>query len=130
MMPSMRDALAYAIMLVASVTAVARASFAKVPRSAPTMNDGLAHQAYLELTDKEAEERRSASLRFQGAVWSQQDEFHSKEAGLVRQFATAHHVSISSVVDALDRGMREQWPTRPNVVVSQRVIPCRPRLAY
>jgi hypothetical protein len=48
----------------------------------------------------------------------------------VKAFATENAVSVSGVLLALDRGMREKWPTHPGVVVSPKVIPCRPRLAY
>jgi hypothetical protein len=82
------------------------------------------------VTSREWDFRRNAAMRFQGSPWSQQDEFHSREKGAIRVFAGAHHVSISSVVFALDQGMREHWPTQANVVVNQKVIPCRPRLAY
>lgn len=94
------------------------------------MNEHLAHEAWLEITDKEGDARQRAAYRFQGSPWSQQDDFHGSEKGAVRSFVQNHHVSLSSVVNALDRGMREKWPTHPDVVVSQRVIPCRPRLAY
>jgi hypothetical protein len=95
-----------------------------------TIDEALAHTAYAEVTGKEPDERRDAAFRFPGSDWSQQDDFHAKEKDSVRDFAKAHGVTVSSVVNSLDRGMREGWATHPNVTVSQRVVPCRPRLAY
>jgi hypothetical protein len=126
----LRDFLAYAIALFAFLVAGIRATRVPVRAEASAMNEALARQAYVEITSREGDLRRNAALRFQGSPWSQQDEFHSRERGAIRSFAGAHRVSISSVVNALDRGMREHWPTSANVVVNQKVIPCRPRLAY
>jgi hypothetical protein len=94
------------------------------------MDDTTAHLAYQDVTAKEPAERRAAALRFQGAPWSQQDDFHAKESQAMRGFSLSHHVSLSSVVRALDQGMRERWPTSPGIEVSQKVVPCRPRLMY
>ena len=41
-----------------------------------------------------------------------------------------HRVSVGGILFALDRGMRERWPTHPDVVIPPKVVPCRPRLAY
>jgi hypothetical protein len=111
------------------IAAGVRVSRVDARREQPTVDDPLAHALYAEVTDKEVEERRDATLRFQGSPWSQQDDFHAKERDLVHSVAASHGVTTSSVVDALDRGMRERWTTRAEIV-SQRVIPCRPRLEY
>ena len=94
------------------------------------MSEAQARQAYLDVTSREADERRDAAIRFAGSAWSAQDDFHARERGMVRAVASGRHVSVSSVVSALDRGMRDGWPTAAGVLVSQRVIPCRPRLQY
>jgi hypothetical protein len=125
-----RDAIFGGVAILCFGLAVWRVEHAPVRREAATIDEGLARRAYREVTDKEPEERRAAARRFQGMLWSQQDEFHAKERQAMRNWAGAHHVTLSSVVSALDRGMRERWPVSPNVVVSQKVIPCRPRLTY
>lgn len=130
MLRAVRDKYAWAILLAAWLMAGARVVRRPVRREPSAISEALAKQVYLEITGEEAEERRSAALRFQGNGWSQQDDFHAKEKGTVRNVAREHHVSISSAISALDRGMRERWPTKPNAVVAQKVIPCRPRLAY
>jgi hypothetical protein len=130
MLRPVRDWFSYGIVLAAWVLAVARISRVRASPETGRMSDALAHQIYLEVTDHENEDRRSAALRFQGSLWSQQDEFHSRERAAIRGSAALHRTGISSIVNVLDRGMRERWPTHPNVVVSQKVIPCRPRLAY
>jgi hypothetical protein len=125
-----KEAWPYLVIAIAVTVACVRVARAEVRREAPTMSDAQARQIYLDVTGSEPSERRDAALRFPGSAWSQQDEFHARERSLVRSTAMSRGVSVSSVVNALDRGMREGWPTRAGVVVSQRVIPCRPRLTY
>jgi hypothetical protein len=130
MMLLVRDGFAYAIVLAVAVLAALRASGVRVKPEVPRTSEALAHQIYLDVTDHENDTRRGAALQFEGSLWSRQDEFHAKEKVTIRHVATLHHVNVSSVVNALDRGMRERWPVHSDVVVSQKVIPCRPRLAY
>jgi hypothetical protein len=125
-----RDGFAYAIVLAVSVLAALRAAGVRARLEGARMSDPLAHQVYLDVTDQENDERRGAALQFEGSLWSRQDEFHAKERVTMRHVATIRHVSVSGVVNAIDRGMREHWPVHAGVVVSQKVIPCRPRLAY
>lgn len=125
-----RDRYAYAVVVVAWTLAGSRALGRRIRPEAAIVSESVARQMYLEVTDREAEDRRSAALRFQGSAWSQQDEFHAKEKGTMRYVANLHRMSISSVLGAVDQGMRERWPTHANAAVSQEVIPCRPRLAY
>jgi hypothetical protein len=125
-----KEALPYLVIASAALTAAIRAGGAEVKHEAPSMNETLARQVYLDVTQREPEERRDAAMRFAGSAWSAEDDFHSRERALVRSLASSRRVSVSSIVYALDRGMREGWPTAEGVVVSQRVIPCRPRLQY
>ncbi len=133
MMRAVRDWIGSAIIGVTLGAGFACALGASTVRSAPSVfSGGRAHarDAYLELTDKENGERRDAALHFPGSLWSQQDDFSSKEAVAARRYASSHHVSVGSVLLALDEGIREQWPTHPNVTVIKKIVPCRPRLSY
>lgn len=127
---AVRDWIGSAIIGVTLGAAFACALGARSPRAAPPLSHELAQGAYLELTDSEADERRDAALHFPGSLWSQQDDFGAKEASAVRHVASHHRTSVGSVLDALDLGIREQWPTHPGVVVTTAILPCRPRLSY
>jgi len=125
-----RDWIGSAIIGITLGAAFACALGARAPRAAPPLSSDHAREAYLDLTDKEADERREAALHFPGSLWSQQDDFGAKEAGAVRRFTGSHRTSIGSVLLALDEGIRERWPTNPGVIVKTEIVPCRPRLAY
>jgi hypothetical protein len=87
-------------------------------------------QFYADGADQEPIEREEAAKSFRASPWSQDDDFHSKEAGRVKDFAKAHDVTPSSLLFALDEGMRHHWPTRSNKAPDPKVQPCRPRLIY
>jgi hypothetical protein len=118
------------ILLVVAVVACVRAARAHAPPETVSSDEAALRQAYAEVTSREPSERRQAALNFPGSNWSQQDDFHAAEKNTILGFAAAHGVSVSTVTRALDQGMREVWPTRAGIVLSQRVIPCRPRLTY
>jgi hypothetical protein len=89
-----------------------------------------AKEFYADGADREPGERQEAARHFRASPWSQDDDFHGKEAARVRNFAKAHDVNPSSLLFALDEGMREHWPTPSNKVPDPKVKPCRPRLIY
>jgi hypothetical protein len=105
---------------------------ARRPYVAPfyPLPDAAAHELYERAASEEVTARKKAAGRFRGSPWSQDDEFHSKEAKFIRAYSKSHRVPILSVVDALDRGMREHWETPPDKAPDLKVIPCRPRLTY
>jgi hypothetical protein len=129
-MPRRWDPLAYSVLVALFFVAEIRIQRVHATGEVAATSDEDAHDLYREVTRREPQDRKAATLRFQGSPWSQQDEFHASEQRTIRRVAFEHHVGISAVVSALDRGMREGWPTEPGVVVSEKVIPCRPRLAY
>jgi hypothetical protein len=88
------------------------------------------HQVYAEAVEKEPGERADASRRFRGSPWSADDDFHSKETKRVKDFAKGHDVTVASLLNGLDEGMRQHWPTASNNVPNPKVMPCRPRLVY
>jgi hypothetical protein len=103
------------------------------PARAPVfrpLSDHDARALYVAASDSELAARKKAVGRFRGSRWSQDDEFHNKEAHFVREWAASEHTTIGAVLDALDRGMHEGFRTAPNAVPDPRVIPCRPRLDY
>jgi hypothetical protein len=91
---------------------------------------GPARSFYLAAAEAEVETRKNAAGRFRGSPWSQDDQFHAKEAKFIRNYAKNHKVDIGTLVDALDRGMHEKWPTGAVPPPDQKVLPCRPRLNY
>jgi hypothetical protein len=127
---AVRDMVASGLFGVALGVAVVRTLHSTPPAHSAELPDAVAHEVYLETTDREADGRRDAAFRFQGSLWSQQDEFFAKQTSFVKRFAIDHRVSVGGILFALDRGMRERWPTHPDVVISPKVVPCRPRLAY
>lgn len=89
-----------------------------------------AHELYATLTDGEADDRQAAVKHFRSNRWSQDDDFFAKQAKHVREYATVHGMNPGMLVDALDVGMHEHWPTPAGVTPTATVIPCRPRLTY
>ncbi len=89
-----------------------------------------AHDFYSAAAEAEVEARKKAVGRFRGSPWSRDDDFHNKEAKFIRAYAKSHKVTIAGLIDVLDRGMRESWPTPPNATPDQKILPCRPRLNY
>jgi hypothetical protein len=49
---------------------------------------------------------------------------------MLRAEAASHRTSLATMIDTLDRGMHEHWPTGGTTPPSQTVLPCRPRLSY
>jgi hypothetical protein len=88
------------------------------------------HAFYEEAADREAGERLAALERFPSSEWSQQDDFHALEGNFIRDYARVHRLPVRGVLAALDRGMRERWPTQRGAELEQRIVPCRPRLSY
>jgi hypothetical protein len=110
--------------------AVLRTVSSKPPHDGAQLPDAVAHEVFLETTDREADERREGAFRFQGSLWSQEDDFFAKETSFVKSLASMRRISVGAILFALDRGIREKWPTHPDVVITPKVVPCRPRLAY
>ena len=88
-----------------------------------------AQEFYAEAAEAEVVARENAAARFRGSPWSQDDEFHNKEATFVRDYSKKHRIPVASLLEVLDRGMHEKWST-VGASPDPRVIPCRPRLTY
>jgi hypothetical protein len=107
-----------------------RASTSRPFHVAGPASVALAHQLYGEAVEREPGERQEAARRFRGSPWSQDDDFHSKEMKHVKGTAKSKDVSITSLLDALDQGMHQGWPTEAKNLPNPKVMPCRPRLSY
>jgi hypothetical protein len=126
----MRDFVGSCMIGAALFTAVVRAGLARpahVPRDATPVQT---LELYTEDTEKEPGDRQDSARRFRGSPWSQDDDFHSKEMKRVKGFAKSHSVSVESLLDGLDEGMRQRWATPSENVPNPKVMPCRPRLIY
>jgi hypothetical protein len=110
--------------------AVIRAVGSRPPHDEALLPDALGEEVFLATTDREMDERREGAFRFPGSLWSQEDDFFAKETTFVKAYAADHRVSVGAILHALDRGIREKWQVHPGVVVTPKVVPCRPRLAY
>jgi len=89
-----------------------------------------AHEFYDRAAEAEGTTRKASANKFRGSPWSQDDDFHNKEAKFVRGYSKSHGVTIASLLDVLDRGSHAHWATPAGATVSQKIIPCRPRLSY
>jgi hypothetical protein len=118
------------VVLVAASVACWRAARAKAEPEVISADSTVARKAYDDVTSRETSERRQAALHFPGSNWSQQDDFHQEERGAITAYAESHNVSLSTVTSALDEGMREGWRAAGDATISQRIVPCRPRLNY
>jgi uncharacterized membrane protein len=126
---AVRSKVVLAVVMLAAVVRAATGSLPKdVRRSIKPMTTDDAHQAYRDIVSRERNMRREASVKFPGDLWSQDDDFHERESEATRSFATGHEVSIASVAQAIDDGMREHWPG--GGLPEATVPPCRPRLSY
>ncbi len=85
---------------------------------------------YAAAAKAEVDERKKGQGKFRGSAWSQDDDFHYAEAQFMRSYAKSHKMPMGSLLDALDRGMRDRWPTDDSPPPDQKVPPCRPRLSY
>jgi len=97
-------------------------------RTAPTLEQ--AHAIFEASAAREPQERRQSKGEFPASPWSQDDDFHNKEAKQAKEYANKHRVTVGGVLDALDTGMRAHWETASSSVPSPKVMPCRPRLSY
>jgi hypothetical protein len=112
------------------LAALIRVGTSRPARVSPPATRAQVQELYSDIADKEPAERADSARRFRASPWSQDDDFHAKEMKRAKDFAKGHNVTITSVLDGLDRGMREHWPTPTSNVPNPKVMPCRPRLMY
>ena len=124
----MKEAAAKAVVVVVTLAAVVRVATAHPPPTGKTLTEVGAHDAYRDVTSRERQMRRDAAVKFPGDLWSQDDDFHQREADEMRSFSSGREVRLSDVLRAVDDGMHERWlsPVTPIATVP----PCRPRLSY
>ncbi len=117
-----------ALALVAA--ALIRAATAPVPADAPPATVAARRAAFVEMADQEPADRKEAAHAFPGDLWSQDDDFHSREQKHARAVATKRGMTLADVLGAIDDGLRERWPPFPRITLKPGVPPCRPRLSY
>jgi hypothetical protein len=78
------------------------------------------------IANREPSMRRAAERHFPGDTWSQGDDYHNQEQGLIRGAARREHVAIGSVIEALDRYLREH----PDNARENTAPRCKPRPFY
>lgn len=124
----MQDGVAKLIVGLVAIAAVVRATTAPTPDPGKPLDAIGAHDAYRDVVGRERTMRRDAAVKFPGDLWSQDDDFHQREADTMRSFSSARSVHLSEVLRAVDDGIREHWlsPVQPIATVP----PCRPRLSY
>jgi len=110
------------------LVAVARAATASPPKDGQPATDALAKDAYGEVISRERAMRHEAALKFPGDPWSADDDYHDREQGQARAFASSHDTRLSDVLRAVDDGMHARWPAP--AAPDPKAPPCRPRLAY
>lgn len=107
--------------------AAARAALAPAP-GLPAAPDAATRRALFDaMADAEPDARRRAAEAFPGDPWSEDDAFHRMEAELARTTASRFGVATSDVLDAVDQGIRERWPTSSGARLRVTASPCRPR---
>jgi hypothetical protein len=117
-------------MVVLAAVGVARTVTSKPFHVPGPAADAQRHSIYEEGAEKEPGERQGAARRFRYSPWSQDDDFHNQESKRVKNFAKNHDVTVTSLLEGLDDGMRQHWPTPTPGLPNPRVQPCRPRLMY
>jgi uncharacterized membrane protein YqiK len=118
------------VLAAVAVCAMTRAALAHPPQPAKVATEETRHQAFLEITKDEASQRAKGAESFPVDAWSQDDAFHHSEWESVESVAKRDGVRFADVLRALDDGMREHWPTAPDVTIRDTVPPCRPRPIY
>ncbi len=98
--------------------------------AAPEASSDAKKHAFYMLASEEAFMRKGAAKSFPTDPWSQDDDFHNREFRRLQALATSDHVSVTSMLRAIDDGARERWPQAPGSVLDETVPPCRPRPIY
>jgi hypothetical protein len=113
-----------------ALVAVLRALTA--PGAPPPERDSAALQAaiFREMTADETALRTDAARAFPGDPWSADDDFHNHQQRRARAIAARLHVSIGTVLRAVDDGLREHWPHANPAPLIATVPPCHPRPVY
>ena len=99
-------------------------------RAPTTTKEALSQKRAATIVSRIAKDERPLRLQavreFPGDHWSQGDAFSFREFRQVTGVAEREKVAIGSVLDALDRYLREN----PNKKNKNRVPPCKPRSFY
>jgi len=119
-------------LVTAALALVAVARAATAPGVAPAEPDDPARRAaiFQEMTADETALRQDAARAFPGDPWSADDDFHNHQQRRARAIAARLHVSIGTVLGAVDDGLRAHWPHANPAPLTATVPPCHPRPVY
>lgn len=115
----------------ASVTAlvVVRAATAPLPPPPTHATASQLRSFAISVASQEDEWRAKAAEGFPADNWSQRDDFHGREAQLVRELAGSSQVPYEDVFRAIDDDLH--WSVARGIVVrggrSANAVPCHPR---
>lgn len=108
---------------------VVRAATAPAPLPPRHANEQQLKNFAVSVASQEDEWRAKAAEGFPADNWSQRDDFHGREAQMVRDLAASGHVPYEDVFRAIDDDLHGQL-TRGVVVRGGRsasAVPCHPR---
>ena len=115
----------------ASVAAIVVVRAATAPAPPPPQHATVAQMKSFAISAASQEDdwRAKAAEGFPADNWSQRDDFHGREAQLVRELAGSSHVPYEDVFRAIDEDLH--WNVAKGVVVrggrSASAVPCHPR---
>lgn len=111
---------------------VVRAATAPAPPAPRHATEQQMKSFAISVASQEDEWRAKAAEGFPADNWSQRDDFHGREAQLVRDLAAGSHVPYEDVFRAIDEDLH--WNASKNVVLrgapvrrSANAVPCHPR---
>ena len=114
----------------AALIVVVRAATAPAPPPPRHATDQQLRSFAISVAAQEDEWRARAAEGFPADNWSQRDDFHGREAQMVRDLGASSHVPYEDVFRAIDDDLHGQL-TRGVLVVrggrSASAVPCHPR---
>ncbi len=119
----------YVVAASCAALVVVRAATAPAPPPPKHATEAQMRTFAISVASQEDEWRAKSAEGFPADNWSQRDDFHGREAQLVRELAGVHHVPYEDVLRAIDEDLH--WSTSKGVVVrggrSESAVPCHPR---
>jgi hypothetical protein len=108
---------------------VVRAATAPAPPPLKHATEGQLRSFAISVASQEDEWRAKSAEGFPADNWSQRDDFHGREAQLVRDLSGGSHVPIEDVFRAIDEDLH--WNVAKGIVIrggrSANAVPCHPR---
>jgi hypothetical protein len=115
--------------LVVCAIALGRALSASARALPPPADEAAMHAAAVDMISHERELRVQAAKDFPTDPWSQDDAFHSSESKKAHEYAAAHRLPLTDVLDSLDHEIRAR-AAHGDRTITATVPPCHPRAIY